>query len=96
VIAVRRSATGFGRTAPTGSKRNHQHPWLLDHLGLTNLAELEDFLNEPLTPAMERFLETRERILMRRNLAKLIQEAIEAERVDRVIAAVLGGGSSLD
>jgi hypothetical protein len=34
--------------------------------------------------------------MWRRNPAQLVREAIEAERVDRVIAAVLGGGSSLD
>jgi hypothetical protein len=41
---------------------------------------------------MERFLATRERIMWQRNPAKLMREAVEAERVDRVIEAVLGGG----
>jgi hypothetical protein len=44
------------------------------------------------TPATERWIETRERILMQRDPMKLVREAIETERANRVIDAVLGGG----
>ncbi|HEY2538578.1 MAG TPA: hypothetical protein VGI28_03635, partial [Stellaceae bacterium] len=51
-------------------------------------AELDGLLARPLTAEDERFLATRSRILARRNPAKLIREAVEAERVSRVLDAL--------
>jgi hypothetical protein len=66
--------------------------WLLDYLGCANLDQLDAFLARPVGPALERWIATRERIMMQRDPMKLVREAIETERANRVIEAVLGGG----
>jgi hypothetical protein len=62
--------------------------WLLGELGLADLAALDELLAEPFTAAGERFLETRERILARRNPMKLVQEAVQLARIGRVTEAI--------
>jgi hypothetical protein len=90
----------IGSTAkhPEGRRRRRQaHP--ARHLvakGPTSgedpgVASFEACLDEPVTAAEERFLATRERIMIRRNPVQLAREEIEGERVRRVIEATAGG-----
>jgi hypothetical protein len=64
--------------------------WALGELRLENLDELEAWAAEPQSEAVRRFIATRERIMIRRNPAKLIEEALVRERLWRVIDAVVG------
>jgi hypothetical protein len=59
----------------------------LHELGLDNLDELEAFLAEPLSEAERRFLATCDRILAWRNPARLIEDALWAERFWRAVGS---------
>lgn len=64
--------------------------WAMAELGVDNLDQLAALCDRPLSPAQARFLETRERILARRNPARLIEDALWCERIGRVAEAVMG------
>jgi len=70
--------------------------WLLDISGsLANLVALDapvDELETSPSPIMESGRAIRERILMRRNPGKLVDEAVWFARADRVIDAVMPAG----
>jgi hypothetical protein len=51
-------------------------------------AELDELLARPGTAAAERWCATRERIMRRRNPAKLIRQALEMERANLVLDAL--------
>jgi len=52
-------------------------------------------ISRPLTAAEKRFLETRERILMRRNQQMLIEEEALLARVERVLDEVMPAGRAI-
>jgi hypothetical protein len=64
--------------------------WVMAELGLANLDELDAFLETPLSEAEARFLQTRDRILARRNPARLVEDALWCERLWRAVGPVVG------
>jgi hypothetical protein len=56
------------------------------------LPEFAALLGTPLSEAERRFLATRDRILARRNPARLVEDAVWCERIGRVVEAVMGAG----
>ena len=64
--------------------------WAMAELAVDDLDQLAALLERPLSPAQARFLETRDRILARRNPAQLIEDALWAERFGRAVGPVMG------
>jgi hypothetical protein len=58
---------------------------ILTKLAFKNVGELAAWVAEPVTEANKRFLETRERILSRRNPEKLRQESRDLDVIETVI-----------